>query len=97
MAVEKKPRNIMPCRDPKERAKDFKEVSLGYDLKTAKAEAMRCLQCKNPLCRNGCPVSVRIPEFLHAVANGCLPFAAESVRRKNNAKRCASAAKWTLP
>lgn len=84
MAVEKKPRNIMPCRDPKERAKDFKEVSLGYDLKTAKAEAMRCLQCKNPLCRNGCPVSVRIPEFLHAVANGEIEKAGGIINTTNS-------------
>ncbi len=84
MAVEKKPRNQMPCRDPKERAGDFKEVSLGYDLQTAKAEAMRCLQCKNPLCRSGCPVSVRIPEFLHAVANGEIEKAGEIINTTNS-------------
>ena len=57
----------MPEQDPKIRATNFDEVALGYTPELAIAEARRCLNCKNPMCRNGCPVSVRIPEFIAKV------------------------------
>lgn len=84
MAIEKKPRNQMPCREPKQRARTFEEVALGYDLETARAEASRCLGCKNPLCMQGCPVGVRIPEFLHAVAEGNIPLAGRIINSTNS-------------
>ena len=62
------PRTDMPCQAPAERVKNFKEVALGYTSEMAAAEASRCLQCKKPLCRSGCPVEVRIPEFIARVA-----------------------------
>ena len=54
----------MPLRDMETRRKTFEEVAVGYSEEEAVAEASRCLQCKNPLCRQGCPVAVNIPEFL---------------------------------
>ncbi len=57
----------MPEQDPAVRSHNFDEVALGYSEETAVAEANRCLNCKNPLCRTGCPVSVRIPEFIQKV------------------------------
>ena len=60
-------KNPMPEQDPIVRAKNFDEVALGYTEEQAVAEANRCMNCKNPLCRTGCPVSVRIPEFIAKV------------------------------
>lgn len=54
----------MPEQDPKVRAHNFDEVALGYDEETAVAEAQRCLHCKVPMCRKGCPVSIDIPQFI---------------------------------
>lgn len=54
----------MPEQDPKVRAHNFQEVALGYDEETAVAEAERCLHCKVPQCRKGCPVQINIPEFI---------------------------------
>ncbi len=70
--AEKMPRQDMPCQDPQERIKNFSEVALGYTEEMAKIEASRCIQCKKPLCRQGCPVEVRIPEFIAQVAKGDL-------------------------
>ena len=54
-------------QDPKVRATNFKEVCLGYDKEEAEAEAARCLNCKNPRCVQGCPVSIDIPGFIMKV------------------------------
>ena len=67
MSPEKHP---MPTQDPAVRAHNFDAVALGYDEQTALAEAARCLNCKNPACVTGCPVSIRIPEFIAHVAAG---------------------------
>ncbi len=63
-------KNPMPMQDPKVRARNFDEVTLGYSPEAAMDEAKRCLGCKNPLCVTGCPVRVRIPEFIARVAEG---------------------------
>ena len=63
-------KNPMPTLDPIERGKCFEEVAIGYDEKTALDEAARCLNCKKPLCVEGCPVKVRIPEFIAKVKEG---------------------------
>lgn len=55
-------------QDPKERARNFNEVCLGYNEEEAVKEANRCLQCKNPRCVTGCPVSIDIPGFIKEVA-----------------------------
>lgn len=66
MAEKKTP---MPEQDPKVRARNFEEVTLGYSKAMAVEEAKRCLNCKTMPCVSGCPVGVRIPEFIAAVAN----------------------------
>ncbi len=60
----------MPVQDPKVRARNFGEVALGYDEKTAVAEAQRCLNCKNRPCVAGCPVNISIPEFIGKIKTG---------------------------
>lgn len=60
----------MPEQEPAIRARNFEEVTLGYSPEVAMQEASRCLHCKNSPCREGCPVSVRIPEFLAETAAG---------------------------
>ncbi len=57
----------MPAQDPKARAKNFEEVTYGYTEEMALEEAARCLQCKHKPCMNGCPVMVKIPEFIHLI------------------------------
>ncbi|HWP50677.1 MAG TPA: NADPH-dependent glutamate synthase [Clostridia bacterium] len=58
----------MPEQDPNVRNKNFLEVALGYTAEMAVDEAKRCLNCKHKPCVAGCPVNVRIPEFLAKVA-----------------------------
>ena len=57
-------KNEMPSQDPNVRNKNFLEVALGYTEEQALDEAARCLHCKNHPCVDGCPVNVRIPEFI---------------------------------
>ncbi|QAT42096.1 NADPH-dependent glutamate synthase [Aminipila luticellarii] len=65
-----KEKNPMPEQDPMVRNKNFKEVSTGYTEDMAVNEAMRCLQCRKKPCTTGCPVRVRIPEFIAKIAEG---------------------------
>ncbi len=67
MAPKKVP---MTEQDPNIRNKNFKEVSLGYTPKEAMEEAQRCLNCKHRPCVSGCPVNVKIPDFLALIAQG---------------------------
>ena len=59
-----------PTQSPEIRAKNFKEVALGYSEETAVAEAQRCLNCKNRPCVSGCPVNVHIPDFISKIKEG---------------------------
>ena len=68
--VKRMTKHPMPEQDPQVRAKNFNEVALGYGAFTARLEAMRCLNCKDPQCVKGCPVNVRIPEFISKVKTG---------------------------
>ena len=68
--VKRMTKHPMPEQDPQVRAKNFNEVALGYGSFTARLEAMRCLNCKDPQCVKGCPVNVRIPEFISKVKTG---------------------------
>jgi glutamate synthase (NADPH/NADH) small chain len=56
-------------QNPAKRAKNFEEVCLGYTEEEAVSEAERCLNCKNPRCVGGCPVSINIPAFIQEVKN----------------------------
>ena len=58
---------LMPEQDPQERIHNFKEVPLGYSKEQAIYEAQRCLQCKVPKCRQGCPAEINIPQFIQKI------------------------------
>ena len=73
----------MPEQEPNIRNKNFKEVALGYTEEMAINEAQRCLNCKNKPCVSGCPVNVRIPEFIEKVANGDFKSAYEIITSTN--------------
>ena len=73
----------MPVRDAHERAHDFREVNRGYTVFHAVFEAERCLRCQEPVCVDGCPVQIPIPEFIHAVAIGDMAAAAKILRSAN--------------
>ena len=60
-------KNPMPSQEPEVRNKNFLEVALGYTEEQALDEAQRCLNCKNPLCVQGCPVNVHIPQFIEKI------------------------------
>ena len=63
-------KNPMPSQDPKVRAHNFDEVAIGYTEEMALDEALRCLNCKNMPCSNGCPVNIHIPEFISKIKEG---------------------------
>ena len=54
----------MPTQDPNVRNKNFSEVALGYTAEMAVNEAKRCIHCKNKPCVEGCPVGIKIPDFI---------------------------------
>ena len=73
----------MPEQEPNVRNQNFKEVSLGYTAEMAVEEAKRCLHCKNPKCVEGCPVNIRIPEFIAKVSEGDFAAAYEIITSTN--------------
>ncbi len=64
------PPQAMPEQDPSVRRRNVTEVALGYTEMQARLEAMRCLQCKTAPCMQGCPVQIRIRDFVTAIADG---------------------------
>ncbi|MCL6581208.1 MAG: NADPH-dependent glutamate synthase [Firmicutes bacterium] len=74
----------MPSQDPVARRRNFDEVALGYTEELAVGEAERCLDCKNPSCREGCPVEVRIPEFIAKIRERDFRGAYETVKDTNS-------------
>jgi glutamate synthase (NADPH/NADH) small chain len=68
-------------QDPKVRATNFEEVCLGYNEEEATKEAARCLNCKNPKCVEGCPVSINIPGFIEHVKNEKFEDAAKEISK----------------
>jgi glutamate synthase (NADPH/NADH) small chain len=83
MPIKRAEKTPMPVREAQERAHDFKEVNAGYTASQAAFESERCLRCQDPVCVDGCPVSVPIPEFIHAVATGDMAGAARMLRSSN--------------
>ena len=73
----------MPVQQPAVRASNFDEVALGYTAETAMEEARRCLGCPGAPCRTGCPVGVRIPEFIEKTAAGDFDAAYEILTSEN--------------
>ncbi len=76
-------RHKMPEQNPLERGRNFREVNYGYPEKIAMEEAQRCVQCANPKCVAGCPVRVKIPEFLSCIAEGDFLKAAKILHEDN--------------
>jgi len=77
-------RNRMPEQEPQVRSHNFSEVALGYTEALARAEADRCLACKKPMCREGCPVEVDIPGFIARIKEGDYRAAAAILKEKNS-------------
>jgi glutamate synthase (NADPH/NADH) small chain len=73
----------MPQQPAAERIRNFDEVPLGYDAKTAMAEAARCINCKDPKCVQGCPVGIDIPRFIRLIAEGKFKESAAAMREAN--------------
>ncbi|HKL93872.1 MAG TPA: NADPH-dependent glutamate synthase [Clostridia bacterium] len=82
--MDKSNRNPMPIQPAELRTKNFDEVAVGYDDKTAQAEANRCLNCKSAPCIKGCPVGINIPGFIGEIKNGNLDGAAKILQSDNN-------------
>ena len=72
-------RQKMPEQNSTARAANFEEVNLGFPEQLALLEADRCLQCRDPRCVRGCPVSVNIPRFIELLAQGKISEAAQSL------------------
>lgn len=76
-------KNPMPEQCPNERNKNFLEVATGYTEEMAIDEAKRCLNCKHKPCMQGCPVSVKIPEFIEFIAKGDFEGAYNKIKETN--------------
>ncbi len=81
--IKKVDRAKMPEQDPNVRRRNFDEVPLGLTPEMAVLEASRCLQCKKPLCMEGCPVSVKIPEFIKLITENDFSGAAKKLWETN--------------
>lgn len=77
-------KNPMPTQDPAVRAHNFSEVATGYTEETALDEAMRCLNCKNMPCTEGCPVKIHIPEFISKIKEGDFEGAYEVISKSSS-------------
>lgn len=77
------PRQRMPEQDPEIRSHNFKEVNLGYDAATAVREAQRCLDCAKPTCIEGCPVRIKIPDFIRLIVEEDFLAAAAKIKEDN--------------
>jgi glutamate synthase (NADPH/NADH) small chain len=71
-------------REPQARNRDFEEVVLGYNEEDAILEAKRCINCKNPKCKAGCPVGIDIPDFLQAIIEKDFLKAFKIIKTKNS-------------
>jgi glutamate synthase (NADPH/NADH) small chain len=76
-------RRSMPKQTPWERVKNFDEVALGYPEPLAVEEASRCLQCKKPLCNQGCPVGIDIPGFIECIVEGNFADGVKKIKETN--------------
>jgi glutamate synthase (NADPH) small chain len=81
---EKVPRQKMPEQPANERRRNFEEVPYGYTVDLAMKEAERCLQCKDPRCKQGCPVEIDIPQFIGKIKEGDFEGAIRKLWEKNS-------------
>lgn len=78
------PRTKMAEQDPKKRVENFNEVALGYSDEEAVRESLRCLQCKKPICIEGCPVGIDIKGFIELIGKREFDKALDKIREKNS-------------
>ena len=78
------PRQPLPERPARERVTDFQEVATGFSAEQAVIEAERCLQCKKPLCVQGCPVGIDIPAFIKPIVEGDFAAAGRRIKEDTN-------------
>ena len=81
---EKIPRQKMPEQEPKVRARNFEEVPYGFTPELAMMEAQRCIQCKDPRCKQGCPVEIEIPQFIAKIKEGEFEAAIRKLWERNS-------------
>jgi glutamate synthase (NADPH/NADH) small chain len=77
------PAQEMPSQAPEVRRANTSEVALGYSESQARLEAMRCLRCKNQPCVNGCPVGIRIRDFVTAISDGAFKKAVSIIKENS--------------
>jgi len=77
------PRQEMPAQDPQVRIGNFNEVNLGLTPEQAQMEALRCIQCKDPVCIEGCPVNIKIDQFIKLIAEGNFMGAVRKIKEDN--------------
>lgn len=77
-------RQVMPSLEAVQRINSFDEVALGYSEEQAVLEASRCLNCKKPLCIEGCPVEINIPAFINFIKERKYADAIRTIKEKNN-------------
>ena len=78
------PRQDMPEQDATLRSANFLEVNLGLTPEQAVIEAQRCIECKNPTCMEGCPVNIKIPDFIQLICNEDFIGAAKKIKEDNS-------------
>jgi len=78
------PRQSMPEQEPTVRNANFLEVNLGLTPEQAVIEAQRCIECKNPTCMEGCPVSIKIPDFIQLICKKDFIGAANKIKEDNS-------------
>jgi glutamate synthase (NADPH/NADH) small chain len=79
----KMPRQHMPEREALDRCRNFEEVNLGFHPELVKEEALRCLACQKPTCTTGCPVAVKVKDFVALIIEGDYLGAAAKIREDN--------------
>ncbi|MGO8818101.1 MAG: NADPH-dependent glutamate synthase [Terriglobia bacterium] len=79
----KAPRQVLPVRSPEERVQGAVEVSLGFSLEQARVEALRCLQCKDPVCVGACPLHINVKSFIDLMAQGDFDAAFQKISEES--------------
>ncbi len=79
----KAPRQVLPVRSPEERVQGAAEVSLGFSLEQARIEALRCLQCKDPVCVDACPLHINVKSFIDLMAQGQFDAAFQKISEES--------------
>lgn len=77
-------RQEMPEQNPMIRNRNFLEVNLGLTAEQAVLEAQRCIECASPTCMDGCPVSIKIPDFIQLICKRDFLAAAEKIKEDNS-------------